>query len=701
MSVRRTTTGRVAVLELDHPERSANVVDEAVLAELDARAREVLADPAVDAVVLASGKRAFGAGADVAWLPDLAARDDAEDFLAGVHDLMTLLVGSDKPLVAALHGFAFGGALELALGGDEIIAAEGTRLGLPEVTLALLPGGGGTQLLGRFLPVGVAADLLTSGRNVDAAEAVEIGLVREVVPADRLRERAVELATELVGQPRRGWPTGSTAQSQVDLDGRRKQLEASRGGLSTAAATILTVLETGARDGHVAGLAAERRGFLHLLRSPEARAATHLFLLEKAASRGSSADAVAAQGPDSLAVVGGGQMGAGIAATAVVRGVRATVRDLAPESVERASAYMQKVLSRRGGDQERARELWSGTTSWDGFADADLVVEAVFEDPDLKRTVLADVSAQVKDDAVLATNTSAISVESLAGAVTGPERFLGMHFFSPVERMPLVELIPHPGTSPAAVSRATAAGRRLGKVTVTVGDAPGFFTSRVYARWLIEGVRLVLDGVDPGLVDAAAKRAGFPVGPLQAHDEATLELVLAASIGQVALRIMQDRLDVDEVRAALEKLVASGIGGRRSKRGFYVYDENGKRSGVNADVTAVLGVDETTDIAPAVVEQRLLMAFVSECLLCWDDGTLCHPTDGDLAAVLGIGFPRVLGGPFHWVDETGPERVASLSATLGSDAFPTGQRLLALAAVGGRLSAEPRRAKPFDPIGAG
>ena len=690
--VRRTTLGRVAVLEIDYAGRSTNVVDEHLLRELETRAREALADPLVEALVLASAKAAFGAGADVAWLPELAARKDAHEFLGWVHDLMTMLVESDKPIVAAVQGYAFGGALELALGSDAIVAAEKTRLGFPEVTLGLLPGGGGTQLITRFVPISVAAELLTSGRAVDASVAAELGLVREVVAIERLRTRAVGLAEELAAEvPLPGRLPGATGVEE--LARRRDELVGSKAGLSRASETILTVLEVGVCLGHGEGLAAERRGFLDLLGSPEASAAIHLFLLGTLAS-GRGADSAQLK---AIAVVGGGQMGAGIAATAVSRGLRAAVRDINQESVDRAYGYLEKVLDRRGDSQD-ARKLWSGTTAWDGFLEADLVVEAVFEKPELKLDVLAALSEQVAEDTVLATNTSAISVEHLATAVRSPERFLGMHFFSPVERMPLVELIPHSGTSSETLARATAAVSRLGKVAVTVGDAPGFFTSRVYARWLLEGLRLVLEGVDPAIVDASAKTAGFPVGPLQAHDEATLELVLQASVGQVAHQLMEDRLNVDEVRNALEMLIADGAGGRRHGRGFYEYSaETGRRIGVNRDMMDVLGVARVAELQPGAVERRLLLAFVTECLLCWDEGVLCHPDDGDLAAVLGIGFPRVLGGPFHWVDETGSELVLAMCAELGPVTFPTGTRLPALARSAGRLSDEPRRAKPFDP----
>ncbi len=693
-TIRREDQSRTAVLTIDHPDRAMNVVDEAVLADLRHHVTQVLADDAIDAIVLRSGKDgSFGAGADVSWLPDLAARDDAEAFLADVHDLMLQLVRAPKPMVTAIDGAAFGGALELALGGHAIVATPGATLGLPEVTLSLLPGGGGTQLLGRFVDAAVAADVLSSGRRLGADEAAALGLITEVVPADQLVAAAVARAASLV--------EGHDPRDPVHDDGaaaaiaaRREELAASRRGLSAAAARILDVLDVGVTEGIEAGLAAERRAFLDLLRSPEARAAIHLFRAEGDVKRRSRGD-----GPPvtRLGVVGGGQMGAGIAATAVGRGLAATVRDVGEGSLERARGYLEKVLARSApeGDDPRLGR-WASTTGWEGVADADAVVEAVFELPELKHEVLTELSRRTGPDALIATNTSAISIRDLAAAVEGPERFLGMHFFSPVERMPLVELIPHEGTSLETSVRAASLGRQLGKVPVVVGDAPGFFTSRVYARWLIEGIRLLLDGVAPGEIDAAAKAVGFPVGPLQAHDEATLELVLQASITQVADSVMGDRIDVAAIRTALEAFVAAGIRGRRHGLGFHRYGEDGRRTGPNEDVLAVVGVTPLPR-AREEVGERLLLAFATECWLCWDDGTLCHPDDGDVAAVLGIGFPRVLGGPFRWADELGPSELLARCSALGEQAFPPGAAVARFAAEGGCFADEPRRPAPFQP----
>lgn len=694
-SIRRSDRERIAVLELDQPDRQLNVVDEALLSELRQHVADILADPDVDAYVLTSAKPgSFGAGADVSWLPELAAREDAEEFLRGVHELMLQIVRAPKPMVTALNGSAFGGALELALASRRIVAVESAQLGLPEVTLGLLPGGGGTQLLNRFVDPATAAELLTSGRRLSASEARDLGLLHEVVADEALLEAALRAARAEVGQPAPEPAYGAGAAQAIN--DRREALRNSREGLSRAAAGILDVLEVGARDGVEAGLRAEREVFLQLLASPEARAAIHLFLVRSDVNRRSRGDGTTIA---QVAVVGGGQMGSGIAATTVTRGLRAVVRDVDDAALARSRGYLEKVLARRGGVSEDAMARWQGTTEWDGFAESDVVIEAVFELPDLKTDVLRKVSELVSEDTLLATNTSAIPIRKLATAVSHPERFLGMHFFSPVERMPLVELIAHQETAPRTLQRAAAVGRQLGKVPVVVGDAPGFFTSRVYARWLMEGIRLLLDGAALADIDAGAKAVGFPVGPLQAHDEATLQLVLDASVTQVAEPVFRDRLDVGAVRQVLETLVANGVQGRRHGVGFYRYDENGKRVGPNEEVTALISSTTGAAIDRETIGERLLLAFATECFLCWDEGILCHPDDGDIASVLGIGFPRVLGGPFHWADEIGAAEVRARCERLG-DAFPPGRTLTRLAAEGGTFSAQPRRSVPFEELPA-
>jgi 3-hydroxyacyl-CoA dehydrogenase/enoyl-CoA hydratase/3-hydroxybutyryl-CoA epimerase len=442
-------------------------------------------------------------------------------------------------------------------------------------------------------------------------------------------------------------------------------------------------VRAGLTEGLEAGLAVEREEFLALLRSDESAALIHLFHAEAAARRRFHGGH---RRPWRVGVVGAGQMGAGIAATAVGHGLSAVVRDIDPDRIAEARARADAA----GGGS------WEGTTGWEGFGDVDVVVEAVFELPELKRETLALLDGEVGSGTLITTNTSAIQVASLAGALSRPEAFLGTHFFSPVEKMPLVELVPHDRTSNDALDRAGAISRSLGKVPVVVADHPGFFTSRVYARWILEGIRLVIDGADPADVERGAREAGFPLGPLQACDEVTLELVRQASVIQVAERVLIERFDVAQLKQVLGALIDAGHKGKRAGKGFYRYTD-GRRGELDATVVGVVDA-----IAPAsgpapdarLAGERLLLAFVTEALLCWDDGTLCHPDDGDVASVLGIGFPRALGGPFHWVDRQGPAVVVARCEAVGAQAFPVSQALARLAGSAGRFLSEARRDRP-------
>jgi len=679
---RRDADG-VAILTIDTPDRRMNVVDETLLEALGELVRQATDDPDTRAIVLASGKDgSFGAGADVEWLPELAASEHAEAFLARVHALMYEIADGAMPLVSAIDGAALGGALELALAGHAIVATPRSTIGLPESTLGLIPGGAGTQLLRRWVSTADAADLLMTGRVLSASDAAERGIVTELVDSGDVVERAVEVALALADAG------GFHRDARDDREGALAAIEAAAvRARSGAELAVIEVLRAGAVDGPEAGCAAERAAFLGLIPSRESRARIHLFQAETAIKRSS-------RGPGRrsslLGIVGGGQMGSGIAATAVSKGVPAVIRDVDSARLETAEEYAHKVLARKYTDDEVAKRRvdWRATTDWDGFEGADAVVEAVFELFEVKTAALAGIAERVAPDTLIATNTSAIPIGSLASAVSHPERFMGMHFFSPVDRMPLVELIPHAETSSDTVAAATALGAQLGKVPIVVADRPGFFTSRVYARWLIEGVRLLLDGFPPEQIEAEAKSVGFPVGPLQASDEATLDLVVKASIAQVAEPVMSGRLEVARVRAALETLIGAGVQGRRFGEGFYTYAE-GRRSGFNPSIAPALGVT-FAPAEPGLAGDRLLYAFVSECLLCWDDGTLCHPDDGDVASVLGIGFPRALGGPFHWADAEGLEEVRARAAALGHVAFPTGEAIDRLIETGGSFASERR-----------
>jgi 3-hydroxyacyl-CoA dehydrogenase / enoyl-CoA hydratase / 3-hydroxybutyryl-CoA epimerase len=683
LRVSRQDWEAVAVLTLDTPGRSMNVVDAELLGQLRGHVHALAGDQSITGVVLCSAKpSSFGAGADLVWLNSLLTQPGAERFLRELHELMYRVVAAPQPWVTAINGAALGGALELALATEAIVVTPSARLGLPESSLGLIPGGAGTQLISRWLPTSSALDLMITGRPLDAAAAVAAGLAQAITEPASLIDSAIGVAASLAGSShRRPHRQDTDEAARVAVEERRAGEVVLPG---SAGERILEAVAAGIEQGPQAGCAAERREFLLALSSAESAALRHLFLSESTSKRGGSATT----GIERLGVVGAGLMGSGLAATAVMHGLSAVVRDLTDDKLASANAYLVRALQRTVIDPASVADRWAATTEWAGFAESDAIIEAVFELPELKQRTLAEVSSIVSADTLIATNTSAIPIHTLAGSVTHPERFLGTHFFSPVERMALVELIVHDGTTESTLRRARALARKMGKIPITVADRPGFFTSRVYARWLIEGLRLLNEGVSIADIESAARAVGFPVGPLQAHDEVSLDLVIKASIDQVASKVMDDRLEVGSVRAMLNKLIAAGIEGRRTGRGFYRY-KDGRRSGPNLDVATTLGLP-ISPLPIIEVGQRLVLAFASEAFLCWDDGTLRHPDDGDVASVVGIGFPRRLGGPFHWADQVGATTVIAQSEAFGAATFPVGRSIAGHARSGGRFADVPR-----------
>jgi 3-hydroxyacyl-CoA dehydrogenase/enoyl-CoA hydratase/3-hydroxybutyryl-CoA epimerase len=697
--VHRADEGDVAVLVLDVRGRRANTLTDETFAELLDHARDIAEDSSVAAAVLASGKPdGFCAGADIDRLPELRAATHPLPALELAHDAILAVARGPKPFVAAVHGAALGGGLELALACHERVAtdAEVTRFALPEVSLGLLPGAGGTQHLPLVLPLAVALEHLLTGKTMYAARARALGLVDDLVPANRLRSQAVLRARRLALTGRgAAWTprTGPPPPAEVArvLEGARALARQRSRGLYPAPERIIDVVATGLRDGIDAGLAAEREAFVALLATPQAAAAIHLFTAVEDARR--QAPREPGTGLRKVFVLGGGTMGAGIAAAAVDHGLDARVRDVDERALAGVHRHAGEALRRTYGRRSAAfdvlyRERYhrlSTTTALGGISTADVVIEAVFEDSSLKARVLAEAEARMAPGAVLASNTSAIPIGELAGACSRPEGFVGMHFFSPAERMPLVEIVPHAGTSEETLARALALARRLGKTPIVVADSPGFYTSRVFVRWLAEGMRLVLEGARIEDVDAAAERVGFPVGPLAACDEVSLRLG-AHVAGDDRLAALAGRdWDIEPVREAIGALLEAGHEGRKAGLGFYRYP-GGERGGAAAEVYGILGTKAGGDLAGDDLADRLLYAFVREAFACLDDGLLRTAADGDVGAVLGIGFPPNLGGPFHHVEEVGARKAVATLESLDArfTGFGVPGTLLRLAAGGGR-----------------
>jgi 3-hydroxyacyl-CoA dehydrogenase/enoyl-CoA hydratase/3-hydroxybutyryl-CoA epimerase len=621
------------------------------------------------------------------------------------------------PIVAAVHGACLGGGLEVALACAWRVATEHpkTTFALPEVQLGLIPGMGGTQRLPRRIGLQAALDMILTGKTVRARKALAMGLVDDLVHPAALdavaEQRAGELAAGTLARGGRARPRTTSGflldenplgRTVVFSKAREQALAKTRGHYPAPPAALDAVHEGFAR-GVEAGLREEARRFGELAVSDVSRELVYLFFATTALKKDDPA--LPPPGPvRQLAVVGAGFMGAGIAAVAARRGtpVRLKDADLArvARGIDAVSGILGEALAKRRATRlevTEQRALVTGTAEWTGMRRADLVVEAVFEDLALKRRVLAE-AEQAAPGAVLATNTSTIPIARIADGMARPDRVVGMHFFSPVQKMPLLEVVRAEQSAPGAVSTAVAFGRRLGKTVIVVGDGPGFYVNRILAPYVNEAGWLLGEGVPIERIDAALVAWGFPVGPFQLMDEVGLEV--AAKAGAVVAEAFGARL---APAPALQRVLLGGRPGRKGGQGFYRYGDDGKRAGVDPSVYGVAQVApvRTTGGAAAAaggaaavtddeIVRRCVFPMLDEAVRCLDDGVLASPRDGDVGAVFGIGYPPFRGGPFRTLDALGPALVVRALDTFAlhhPGRFAPGARLTAVASEGGRFHA--------------
>jgi 3-hydroxyacyl-CoA dehydrogenase/enoyl-CoA hydratase/3-hydroxybutyryl-CoA epimerase len=696
----------VAHLVLDLPGEPINKITRGVRDELDALLTRLEGDGAVRAVVLRSGKPdTFIAGADIDEFVSLRARDEARALVQSGQALINRLETLGKPVVAAIHGACLGGGLEAALACAYRIASdhEKTKLGLPEVQLGIIPAAGGCQRLPRLIGAAAALDLILTGKTLPAKAALKRGLVDEVVHPAILEQVGLRVARRMAA----GWrPARSTPARRLLLDGNpvgrrlvlamaRRQVLRRTGGHYPAPLAALDAVGHGLEHGVAAGLDFEAAAFAELATGEVSRELVRVFFATTALKKDFGIPNPPPPRPvNRLAVLGAGFMGSGIAGTSVIQaGVDVRLRDTGLPAVGSGLRAAQRIvddrLERRRISRHQHRRLvalLSGGTDWAGFRRADLVIEAVFEDLAVKHRAFTELEAHVSDECVLASNTSTIPIERIAAVARRPERILGMHFFSPVEKMPLLEVIVTPRTADWASATAVAFGRRMGKTVVVVRDRPGFWVNRILAPYLNEAGRLVQGGIEIERVDRLMRRYGFPVGPIALLDEIGLDV--ASKAATVLFSTFGERM---RPLAALETMVADGRLGRKSGIGFYRYN-GGRRRGVDEAVYAVLGAQAGAPPVPdAEIERRLTYAMLNEAALALDEDVVRCPRDGDLAAVFGIGYPPFRGGPLRTLDRIGAARAVEdleqLSRTHG-DRFAPAPALVRLAQAGGRFYPE-------------
>jgi 3-hydroxyacyl-CoA dehydrogenase/enoyl-CoA hydratase/carnithine racemase len=658
----------VAVVILDHPTKPVNTLSPAVVAEFNEKVAPLIDRDDVRAMVVVSAKPdTFIAGADLELIEGLGA-DEISAMSRDGNALLEHIATSKKPVVAAVHGAALGGGLEVALACHYILATDDpkTVLAQSEVMLGLLPAGGGTQRLVERVGLVAALPMLLTGKRVRARRAKRMGLVDAITTPGGIAETGARAALALAEGSLKRKPRkknfmdrfAATAPGRaIVLRKARQQVARQTRGLYPAPPAILDCVETGLKKGRIAGLARESEYFGKLAETMESRNLVRLFHAMNEAKKGIDGDAREVR---HLAVLGGGFMGAGVASVSLGL-CPVVVRDISDEVLGRAAKTIDDGLKRqvRSGairrveaDRRRSRLLL--TTEVDDVGGADLVVEAVFEDLDLKRRVLAETEERVGEDTVFASNTSALPISEIAAEARHPERVIGMHYFSPVPKMPLLEIVVADRTAQWATATAHALGTAQGKTCIVVKDGPGFYTTRILAPYLNEAVLLVEEGARVEDVDRAMKDFGYPVGPLALVDEVGIDV--GAHVARDLGRAFADR--GLEGSGAMPRLFEAGLHGRKNRRGFYLYPKKKmKKKEVNSQVYELLGGSARRSVAAAEIQDRLALLMVNEAVHCLQEGVISSPRDGDLGAILGLGFPPFRGGPFRHVDTVGRETI--------------------------------------------
>ncbi len=665
----------IAVITLDVPGAPVNTLSTAVATEFDALLTRIGPDPDVRGIVLISGKEDnFIAGADIEEFTRIRTAEEATLLSRRAQDLMNRVAASSKPIVAAIHGACLGGGYELALACHWRVATDHpkTQLGLPEVQLGLIPGAGGCNRLPRLIGVRGALDIILAGKSERAAKAKKLGMIDELVHPAILRSTAVAAADRLArtGKPTREGPQGASAfllegnpfGRQLVFRMAREQVVKKTGGNYPAPLAALEVVQHSMSHGMEEGLFLESKRFGELAVTDVSRRLVEIFFATTALKKddGVPAGSVGKVPPvERLGVIGSGFMGACIAGTAVLNAeVEVRMRDAdlprVGKGIKAATAILDERLKRRRltkPQHQRLAALVSGTADASGFHGADIVIEAVFEDLDVKRGVVADLEKVLRRDAVIATNTSTIPIGDIAAGAGEPGRILGMHFFSPVEKMPLLEVIPHERTEPRAVAQAVRFGRKMGKTVIVVGDHPGFWVNRILTPYLNEAGMLLIEGVPIEAIDRTMAKFGFPVGPITLLDEVGLD------VAQKAAGVMHDAFG-DRLKPSdlVRKVTGDGRLGRKNGKGFYLY-QDGKKGEPDPGIYSLLGVKPQDEPDTKLIQDRLVYAMLNEAAMAYDDGVVRSARDGDIGAIFGIGFPPFRGGPLRMIDDIGAAQV--------------------------------------------
>ncbi|WP_305041541.1 3-hydroxyacyl-CoA dehydrogenase NAD-binding domain-containing protein [Geoalkalibacter sp.] len=664
--ITHTLADGIAQVRLDAPDSRVNILNADFLRELEQTAEMLAADNEVRGVVVSSAKEAgFIAGADIGQIAAVADAAEGERLAREGQRIFERWAQLPFPVVAAVHGHCMGGGTEFILACHYRIAAEQASIALPEVKLGLFPGFGGTQRLPRLISLEKSLDLILTGRSLSGIQALNLGLADECVTAAGLAEAALALLRRVIVDPKpvlkkrrdknSGWRIWLLEKNPLGraflFHQARKKLQARTGGHYPAPLKALEVIRQGLERDLPAGLDLEARELGRILLTPACKNLVHVYHLNQRAKKAPGLDAQPLP-VRRAAVIGGGVMGRGIAGLLAAQGVPVVLRDLKEDIISAAlddlrGRFERQARKKQQGSDAAAEKLAriQGTTRLEDLADADLVIEAVLEKMPVKQAVLAEVEPLLADTAVLATNTSALSVSELQHSAQRPGNLGGLHFFNPAEKMPLVEVIRGAATSEQTLATLFSAALKLGKTPIVVADRPGFLVNRLLMAYLNEACLIAQGGVDWLNLDVRATGFGLPMGPFRLMDEVGLDI--AAEVGTTLCAAF----DYLEKSSLLHQAAAQPDLGRKTGRGFYRYQ--GERTiGRNQALAQLLGLHGTRGATRADL-RRMLLLMINEAARCLEEGVVAAPEDVDTGMIFGTGFPPFLGGTCRWADSQG------------------------------------------------
>ncbi len=667
-----TTEDSVAIITLDKPGDKVNTLTENMMEQFTEFLDRIETDPGTEGILLISGKPDnFIAGADIEMFKARDTADELEQLSRDGHAIMDRIEAYPKPIVVAIHGSCMGGGLELSLAAHYRIASNHSKtvMALPEVKLGVIPGTGGTQRLPRLIGIQKALGYMLPGSNIYAYKAKKIGLVDELIHKDALKEAGIKAVHKLSesGYQRKdrrsmvekileGNPIG---RSIIFSQARKKTMGQTKGNYP-APLMIIDAVEYGFKKGKRKGLNNECVLFGKAGATTESRALVNLFFGMTGAKKNPQKELV--KTVNNIGVLGAGLMGSGIADVSINKGKYSVLlKDMNTEAAAKGEKVIWDALNEKANkriitkfERDQIASRVSGTDSYDAFDKVDLVIEAVFEDLDLKKKIIQQVESVTGDNCIFASNTSSLPISKIAEAASRPENVIGMHYFSPVQKMPLLEIIVTPQTAEWVTATAYEVGVKQGKTVIVVNDGPGFYTTRILAPYINEALLLLEEGASIEFLDKIMKQFGFPVGPMALLDEVGMDV--GAHVAETMAPIFNARGGKSSEKG--QELVDAGYLGRKNKKGLYTYDD--KKKQVNVDIYDHFGGISRSNPDTETAQQRMALMMINEAAYSLQENILHSPNDGDLGAILGLGFPPFTGGPFRYIDQRGAGAICDL-----------------------------------------